>query len=114
MMGYGMRHGVGPSMMDRGKGQGMGSGMMGRGMGQGTSPGILGPGARWRDRDLSVEDVKGMAQHRLEHYGNDRLRVGKVEEKDDDVVIAEIETLDGSLVERYEVDRHTGWMQRSN
>ena len=53
-------------------------------------------------------------EHRLEHYGNDRLRVGKVEQRDDDVIVVDVETVDGSLVERYLVDRHTGRMQRAN
>lgn len=35
----------------------------------------------------------------------------KVEEKDAD--IAEVETVDGSLVQRYAVDRYTGRMQHS-
>ncbi len=89
-------------------GQGMGPGMMGRGMG---SP--SGSTAPYRDRDLNVDEVKAILEHRLEHHGNERLRVGKVEEKDADVIIAEVETVDGSLVERYAVDRHTGRMQRS-
>jgi hypothetical protein len=86
----------------------MGPGMMGQGMGSpsgGTAP--------YRDRDLTVDEVKSILEHRLEHHANERLRVGKVEEKDDDVIIAEVETVDGSLVERYAVDRHTGRMQRS-
>jgi hypothetical protein len=119
---YGQHGMMGPGMM----GQGMGPGMMGQGMGpsmmgQSTGPGMMGQGmgspsggtAQYRDRDLTVDEVKSILEHRLEHNGNERLRVGKVEEKDDDVIIAEVETVDGSLVERYAVDRHTGRMQRS-
>jgi hypothetical protein len=32
-----------------------------------------------------------------------------VSEKDDDTIVAEIVTQEGSLVQRLEVDRHTGW-----
>jgi len=123
MMGPGMMgQGMGPGMV----GQGMGPGMMGQGMGpgmmgQGMGPGMMGQGmgspsggtAPFRDRDLTVDEVKSILEHRLEHYGNERLRVGKVEGKDDDVIIAEVETVDGSVVESYAVDRHTGRMQRS-
>jgi hypothetical protein len=64
------------------------------------------------DRDLSVDDVKAILEHRLSHQGNARLRAGKVEAKDGDTVVAEVETVDGSLVDRFEVDVHTGRMQR--
>ena len=53
---------------------------------------------------------KEFLEHRLFHQGNKRLRVGKVEVRDEDTVLAEIETVDGSLVERLEANRHTGWI----
>jgi len=62
------------------------------------------------DRDLSAADVKEILEHRLFHQGNKRLRVGEVEVKDENTVLAEIETVDGSLVERLEANRHTGWI----
>ena len=112
----------GRSMGMMGQGMGMmspGMGMMGPGAGQ---PGKMGPGSGMMtpgrgdpgvlDRDLSIEDVKDILAHRLAHQGNERLRVGKVETKDDDTVVAEIETVDGSLVDRFEVDVHTARMQR--
>jgi hypothetical protein len=37
--------------------------------------------------------------------------VGEVKEADDDRIIADITTVDGSLVQRFEVDRHTGTMR---
>jgi hypothetical protein len=48
-------------------------------------------------------------------YGmqNPNLKLGKVEEKDEDTIVAEIVTNDGSLVDRFEVDRHTGRMRRA-
>lgn len=47
----------------------------------------------------------------LAWQGNPNLRVGDVEETDDDTIVAEIVTQDGTLVQRLRVDRHTGWMQ---
>jgi hypothetical protein len=125
MMGGGHGQGsgmMGPGMGMMGQGMGMmspGMGMMGPGAGQ---PGKMGPrsgmmtpgrgGPGVLDRDLSVDDVKAILEHRLSHQGNARLRVGTVEAKSDDSVVAEIETVDGSLVDRFEVDVHTGRMQR--
>jgi hypothetical protein len=95
---------MGPMM-----GQGMGPGMMGPGygMGQGMGPGMMGP----LRQDLTAADVQHMMEHRLAWQGNPNIKLGKVEEQDDDTIVAEIVTQDGSLVQRLEVDRHTGWMQ---
>jgi hypothetical protein len=119
MMGHGMM-GQGHAMMGQGQGMGpmmgqqgqmpmMGRGMMGPGygMGQGMGPGMMQP----LRQDLTAADVQHMMEHRLAWQGNPNLKVGTVEEKDDDTIVAEIVTQDGSLVQRLEVDRHTGWMQ---
>ena len=125
MMGHGMRPGyrMGPGMMGHGMrpGYGMGHGMMGHGMGPGyrMGPGMMGQGQMGPGmmqplrQDLSAKDVKHMMEHRLAWRGNPNIKVGKVEEKDDDTIIAEIITQDGSLVDRLEVDRHTGLMRRA-
>ena len=120
MMGPG--YGMGPGMM--GSGYGMGPGMMGSAYGM--YPGIMGraygmgPWAMYRGyslgmqplrRDLSADDVRHIMQHRLQWGGNPHIKVGKVEEKDDDTIIAEIVTQDGSLVDKLAVNRHTGMMQ---
>ena len=114
---------MGPGMMGQGQmapGYGMGPGMMGPGtMGQGhmgpgygMGPGQMSPGMRQPLRqDLSAADVQHMMEHRLAWQGNPNIKVGKVEDKDDDTIVAEIVTQDGSLVERLEVDRHTGSMR---
>ena len=116
--------GPGPGMMGHGAGvMGHGAGVMGHGAGMmghgyGHRPGKMGPGMMspemgahgYLDRDLSAADVKEILEHRLFHQGNKRLRVGKVEVRDEDTVLAEIETVDGSLVERLEANRHTGWI----
>ena len=121
MMGPGM---MGPGMMGMmGSGTGPGSGMMGPvpgmapGMGTGMGMGF-GPGPMmalvWPQtlpKDLGIEDVRRLFEHRLAWHGNDRLKLGAVTEKDADTIVAEIVTVDGSLVQRFEIDRHTGWMR---
>ena len=113
MMGQGQ--GMGPGMMgQQGQMPMMGHGMMGHGMcsgmmgqGQGMGPGMMQP----LRQDLTAADVQHMMEHRLSWQGNPNVKVGTVEEKDDDTIVAEIVTQDGSLVQRLEVDRHTGRMQ---
>ena len=110
---------MGPGMM----GPGMtGPGMMGPGM---TGPGMMGPGMMgpgWGGQgmygrmappqDLTVSDVQTMLERYLQWQGNPHLKEGDVKEKDKDTITAEIVTADGSLVQRMEVDRHTGWMKQ--
>ncbi len=104
--------GMGPNMMGHGM---MGHGGMGTGMGYGMGRGMSPCSQNVRadmDRDLSVKDVTEMLQLRLDRWNNDRLKVGKVVEKDDDTIIAEIVTKDGSLVDRLAIDRDTGSQRR--
>ncbi len=101
---------------------GQGHGMMGqgdhhgrqglRGMGHRGTKGDCSPGVKARDRDLSVDDVRKIVEGRLARRGNDRLKVGKVEAKDETTIIAEIVTIDDSLVKRIEFDRKTGARKR--
>ena len=109
MMGQGMMgQGMGPGMMGQGSGPGpMGPGMgMGPGMmGQGMSPGIM---MQALPQDLTTEQVRHMFEHRLGMMGNPNLKLGDVTEADEDTITAEIVTQDGSLVQRFAVDRHTG------
>jgi len=100
---------MGPGMMGPGM---MGPGMMGPGLGQqGGWPGTMGPGAMQSlPQDLSAAQVEHMLQHQITWSGNPNLRVGPVEERDADTIVADIVTKDGSLVQRLEIDRHTGWM----
>ncbi len=104
MMGPGMGHG--PAMMGHGPGMGHGHGMMGRGGKSGCGPDAMGGSSV--DKELSAEDVTKILEGRLAWRGNDRLKVGKVEEKDEKTIIAEIVTVDDSLVKRLEFDRRTG------
>jgi hypothetical protein len=122
--GQGMGYGMGPGMM--GPGQGMGHGMMGQGMmGYGNGTGPAAPGAGWGshcpnaettalDKDLTVDDVRERLGRNLQMQGNERLKVGDVTRTDDDTIVAEIVTVDDSLVQRLEIDRHSGRMQRIN
>ena len=112
--GYGMAHG--PGMMGHGRGMGHGYGMgHGHRMGHGHGMSGCGPGAMGGapvDKELGVEDVTKILEGRLAWRGNDRLKVGKVEEKDENTIIAEIVTVDDSLVKRLEFDRRTGRHRR--
>ncbi|MEG3617652.1 hypothetical protein V5T82_04210 [Magnetovibrio sp. PR-2] len=94
---------MGQGHMGQGQMPMMGQGMMGRGMGSGMMQSL--------PQDLSVEDAKHMLEHRFTGNSNPNVKVGKVEEKDDDTIVGEIVTKDGSLVQSLEVDRHTGMMR---
>jgi hypothetical protein len=107
--GHGMGHGMGRGH-GMGHGYGMGHGMMGRGGKSGCGPGAMGGSSV--DKELSVLDVTKILEGRLAWRGNDRLKVGKVEEKDEKTIIAEIVTVDDSLVKRVEFDRKTGRHRR--
>ncbi len=100
--------------MSQGYGGMMGQGMMGGGMmgsataGTGDCPfsaGVTG------DLDLSVDDVRARLEQSLKWHGNERLKVGNITETDDDTIVAEIVTVDDSLVRRMVIDRHTGQMR---
>ncbi len=104
-----------------------GWGMMGRGMwGGGYGPGMMswqGPatarrgwggwGGGWRDLNLSADNVKDELDRRLSWEGNPRLKVGNVAEKDADTIVADVVTKDGSLVQRFIVNRHNGYWRSS-
>jgi hypothetical protein len=93
-------------------GPGMGPGMM---MGAGRGQGAMGPGfgVVRPSQHLSVDDVRHHFEHRLEWLGNPRLKVGDVTQADENTIVATIVTVDGSLVDRLSVDRHTGVIQRA-
>jgi hypothetical protein len=91
-------------------GQGM-PGMMGPGMGGMGMMGDQGPGMRVTPSEhLTTDDVSHFLGHFLERNGNPRLKVGQIEQVDEDTIVAEIVTVDDSLVQRFRVDRHTGEM----
>jgi hypothetical protein len=96
----------GPGMM-YGYPGGYGPGMMWGG------PGYGGPGYRngSNDLNLSVSDVRANFQRMLSFQGNPHVKLGEVVAKDENTIIVTIVTTNGSLVQRYAVDRHTGFMR---
>ncbi|MBL4614913.1 MAG: hypothetical protein JKY27_08575 [Magnetovibrio sp.] len=102
-------YGHGYSMM-----QSQGHGM-GHGMGHGNMQG-KGPGSQNCDygqnqtleTPLTIDDVRANLEQKLQWRGNDRLKVGSVVEKDDKTIVAEIVTVDDSLVRKVEIDKATG------
>jgi hypothetical protein len=61
---------------------------------------------------LTVEDTRHFFEHHLEKMDHKRLKVGTVKELDADNIVAEIVTVDDSLVQRFKVDRHSGVVQK--
>lgn len=119
---YGPMH-MGPDgrMMMQQWGMPMGPGRhMGPGGGHMMMPWGPGPhGPRgmmgwWRQEaaapDVSVDVVRRFLERRLAWQGYKRLKVGDVKQnkKDKNIIVADIVTKDGALVQRYEVDRRTG------
>jgi hypothetical protein len=102
---HGMEPEIGPSggMEPRAMRQ---PGMMrGRGMG----PALLyGPPAE----GITVERARTMLEGALAWHGNPRLKLGTVEEQNEDTIVAEILTVDDSLVQRLAIDRATGAFRR--
>jgi hypothetical protein len=103
--------GMGPGMMGHGTGMGMGQGMMGQGMGPGQQ--AYGPGncpgfAATQGQEVTVDSVTKFLESRLARWGNERLKIGKVEATDDKTIIGEIVTKDGSLVQKFAFDKATG------
>lgn len=125
MMGRGYGPGYGPRMMGRpdcvtGRGYGPGYGMR-DGNGPGYGPGMMnGNGQPYRRGEgnsrrqvtvdnLSADNVKSYFERIIAEQGNSRLKVGDVKEKDADTIVADIVTKDNSLVQRFAVNRHTGF-----
>ncbi len=89
----------------------MGSGMMGHGM---MGPGMMGwsYGPQQANLNLSTNDVKSYLDRYVAMMGNPHLKVGPVSEKDSNTITAEIVTADkDALVQRFNVDRRTGFWQ---
>lgn len=116
-MGPGMMMGpgaMGPGMMGPGMMGMMGPGMMGPMMGQG----MMGPMMGWYGQpqanlNLSVDDVRGSVERWIAMTGNPRLKPGKVAAANADTITAEVVTVDKeALVQRYAVNRHTGFWQQ--
>ncbi len=113
--GPGPGQGYGPGYHMRGWGGGYGPGMM-RGYGPGDGPGYSPRGDVQGNQtlNLTTDDVKSRMERWLVERENPRLKVGEIKEKDADTITADIVTKDNSLVERFIVDRHTGFFRRDN
>ena len=125
--------GTGQGMTQGGTDQGMmRGGMMGRGMMPG-GPGEMmcpmmggmmdgrmsaGMGGLFGSRvvpkmNLSADDVRSYLTAQIDRLGNKRLKVGSVN-ADTGNIIAEVVTVDNSLVQRVKVDRSTGNIEYEN
>lgn len=109
-----------PGMMGSGQGIMMGPGVMGQDRGMGMmgpsmmGPGMIGPGGQAQapnDLNLSADDVRNRMEAMIAWHGNENLKVGDVQETDEDTITGDVVTQDGSLVRRFQVDRNTGMMQ---
>jgi len=109
----GQGQGYGPGYHMRGWGGGYGPGMM-RGYGPGYGPrgAVQGDQNASQTLNLTIDDVKARVERWLNWRGNPRLQVGEVKEKDADTITADVVTKDNSLVQRFIVDRHTGFFRR--
>jgi len=117
--GYGMMGGYGPGgcygpAMMYGCGYGPGYGMM-QGYGPGYGPGTgYGPGyGAQGNLNLATDDVKNYLSRWIATQGNSHLKVGDVKEQDADTIVADVDTQDNSLVQRFVVNRHTGFYRPS-
>jgi len=117
--GYGPGRGYGPGWMHGWMHGGYGPG---RGYGPGWMHGGYGPGWCWRndgyygagratqpDLNLTVDQVKARMERWLAYQGNPHLKLGDVKEKDANTITADIVTADNSLVQRFVIDRDTGY-----
>jgi len=119
MMGPGYGYGMGPGMMGpgyggygmMGPGYGMGPGMMGPGYGYGYGP-QYGYGQQYRQpsKPLSEDQAKQEVENYLSSTRNPNLKIGKIEDKGSNYEV-NIETKDGSLVNKILVDKDTGYMR---
>lgn len=72
-------------------------------MGQQTGPPVAKPG-----QPLSADQAKAMVEQHI--GGNPNLKVGKVTEKDGNYEV-DVVTKDGSLVDKIQVNKQTGWFR---
>jgi len=101
-----MGQGTMPMMMAPGT---MGQGMMGQSMmGEGTMNQSAMPMMGAAGAPLGPDNVRPHLEHRLTMMGLPNLMLGSIEEQDNDTLIAEIMTRDGTLVQRLAIDRHSG------
>lgn len=101
--GQGYMHGQGNGYMGQGMGNSMGHGMM-----HGNAQGDDCLTNQTLDKPLTIDGARANLEKHLQARGNDRLKVGKVIDKDDKTIVAEIVTIDDSLVRTIEINKATG------
>ena len=106
--GYGPGRGYGPGWMHGGGGYGPGW-MMRGGAGYGPCWDNQAGAGQQGDLKLTTDNVKQRMERWLAIRNNPRLKLGDVKEKDDNTITADIVTVDNSLVQRFAIDRHTGF-----
>jgi hypothetical protein len=107
MPGRGM---MGPGMMGM-DGMPMGPMMHGRhGQmgGHALGPGVLYGMHHGAPCEMTPARVEAFLSHLLERHGNPRLTIGEITDAEDGSIIAEIVTVDGSLVQRLAFNRYPG------
>jgi hypothetical protein len=111
-MGRGMGTGMGPGMMMGPGAMGMCPMMMGmKGGGMGAmmgGPGLLYGGPHGEPEEMTPERVRELLEGRLEWHGNPRLAIGEIATAQDGSIVAEIVTVDGSLVQKLAFNRYPG------
>ena len=106
-MGMGPPLGQG-QMQGKGMGKGMGQGM-GQGMGKGKNGGDQNHDfLASLDKPVTVETTRAALEAHLKDEGKEGFKVGNVESKDDNTIIAEIVTEDGSVFRSIAIDKATG------
>jgi hypothetical protein len=97
-----------------GHGHMMGPGMMGPGYGYGNRPrsgyGYGPPQQQQPSEPLSKDQARQEVENYLSATRNPNLKTGKIEDKGNDYEV-NIETKDGSLVNKILVNKDTGWMR---
>jgi len=91
-----------------GQGMMMNCPMMGQGgmMQQGMAPG------QQRGKPVTEDQAKTLVENYVKSTNNPNLKMGKLtDEKDKDYFVAEIVTKDGSLADKIQVNKNTGWFR---
>lgn len=79
----------------------------------GQDRGAMGLGVVTPSRNVSVDDVREHFERLLEAQGNPRVKLGEIKDADKDSIGAAIVTTEGSLVDRFSVNRRSGAIQRA-
>jgi hypothetical protein len=112
--GWGMMGGYGPGWMHGyGSGNAYGPGWMMQGGGTPPCWNYSDASTDANALNLTVDQVKNQLDRWIERQGNPRLKAGDVKEKDADTIQADVVTQDNSLVQRFEINRHTGFWRQS-